>query len=910
MSEDISVEDVLMHFGVKGMRWGVINEDDFVGESLTSLEKSVLEKSGVSKSDSEGLNSKYGPESNTLSKPRGFTPNQKKLMLVGGIAAAVVGVAVANHYLGNNQVAKTTQEAATEFSKFWSDYSSASRKAMRWSIDDIDKLGGPLNFPKGSIFKRVSNAAEDSIRPGGFFAAFKDDDVNRYKAVLPTFWKRWGESTSDSGFVVSLKNNSEIKIPSVREAFDIWEKLIADDPKSAVSMNLLMRNSPLAPRDIALKTFGDLGTTWRERDMNDVTRRYFDAVKKAGYNALIDHNDVGKLADAPIRFLDGTLFDISGHEELTSDLIKTAQETIVRISHGIQFPFDQAQLSEILERVRMSQDISVEDVLIHFGVKGMKWGIRKGEIMPTDTTFGVRTHREIVLTKKLKNGGELNVIEKGFEDKNKVSQWLMSKSKLYQKNRANVHEFILKDKQGVDVGQATFFEDPKRSSMYLADIKIGPDHRRKGYAKATLQAGIAYAKEKQYSEINMISTPMGAPLYTSLGFKQLDGSPIDINSEVVNNRGSGWSEYTMKLSYDNVKHLDTNTSVDRFAELIVQYVNADPVLNRSETDKEATNMTDDTIEHFGVKGMKWGVTRKELVTQGYVGAVQSKHDRVNAQRQAEGKTELNSFGFPKRNTAKKSHETIIPASDSDIKSARAKQPAAEKKVLDAKRDVKSAKKTKSPELPKIKEKYDSAWDEYKKISDIANQETSSEKKESDEMENLLGTRPKKGAVHMDNSEDFLVQYDDSDVDDVLMHFGVKGMRWGHRRAEGELSPRQKNRELNKQFARDESARIIAKSKTEKNPVLAARARVYTGANHTRLKTAKEEYKKEKPQVGSKEARKKLDVVKRETLADYKKSKEHADGQELVDAIFKSFAGLAPTNEFEREFALQRKYRDY
>ena len=68
-------------------------------------------------------------------------------------------------------------------------------------------------------------------------------------------------------------------------------------------------------------------------------------------------------------------------------------------------------------------------------------------------------------------------------------------------------------------------------------------------------------------------------------------------------------------------------------------------------------MTDiDTVsflEHHGVKGMKWGVTRKELLTKGYVGSVQAKHDRVNAERRAAGKSELNSLGFPKKSMSEK-----------------------------------------------------------------------------------------------------------------------------------------------------------------------------------------------------------------------------------------------------------------
>ena len=169
----------------------------------------------------------------------------------------------------------------------------------------------------------------------------------------------------------------------------------------------------------------------------------------------------------------------------------------------------------------------------------------------------------------------------------------------------------------------------------------------------------------------------------------------------------------------------------------------------------------------------------------------------------------------------------------------------------------------------------------------------------------------------------LTDFELDDVVNELKHYGVKGMKWGQRKASddgggSETAPptrrqarkeaRQKNRDLNKQSERANAARIIEKSKAEPNAVEAARMRVYSGANNTRLSEAREKYKTEKTELGSVEAKRNLDRVKRDLDDDYKKAQEPKDAAEFVNRLLDSMANVAP-NEFARDAEMYRIYRN-
>lgn len=160
-----------------------------------------------------------------------------------------------------------------------------------------------------------------------------------------------------------------------------------------------------------------------------------------------------------------------------------------------------------------------------------------------------------------------------------------------------------------------------------------------------------------------------------------------------------------------------------------------------------------------------------------------------------------------------------------------------------------------------------------------------------------------------SEEDFLSHIDatpDMTEDEFLEHFGVKGMRWGQRKAEGSGSGgsdaggggrrpkltadgREKKsgkelRALNKESAK----RDVAKNDAD---IDAARTRIASGENRKAYLEAKARYKSDKHVIGRREAAKAYQAVKDKNLEDYNKSQEAKSGRETVGAVIGTVAGL-------------------
>ncbi len=227
----------------------------------------------------------------------------------------------------------------------------------------------------------MSTVKETDIRPGGFFAAFDKADVERYKGVLPSYWKQWGYNT-DSGYLTQLKSNTGVKAPSGKESIKIYRDIL-EKSSSKGGLHYLMSREDFAKETSeaqsrildgwARETFAGFSQSWANGlDQNKEVQTYFNEVKARGFNALIDFNDSGNLAKTPVRLLQGSDFTVAGHIPVSKDEIKAAAKKIKPlVMHALQRDSD--SLFHILTKGRPS----VEEALAHFGVKGMKWGRAK-----------------------------------------------------------------------------------------------------------------------------------------------------------------------------------------------------------------------------------------------------------------------------------------------------------------------------------------------------------------------------------------------------------------------------------------------------------------------------------------------------------------------------------------------------
>jgi hypothetical protein len=369
-------EDFLEHYGVKGMRWGVRKDRDGSGrryspdtkdfnnsKRISKEDKKFLNDLGLTAADSENLAKKYGPPGagktkGAKSEKEGFrlTDKQKDYLVLGAkIAAIASAVYVVNKYGQKVAVDKFVgKDADKNLKDFWKHYSFKTKDNKLKLLDDDT----PVSLDAGTILNRISSVKETSLTKGfdgeysnQVFASYDPDDVQRYKAALPIFWQHWGvENPDGGGYVVNIAAKKALKAPSPKETFEIFKK------------ELEREGSPLEAYDVFFNgnkeaAFFAFANQWNQ-PKNDAVEGFQKTVKKLGYNALVDINDAGGLSKSPLLVLDASSnLKISGHDTLTLDEIKTAQKNVKKVIHSM--------LS------------GTDDFLAHYGVKGMKWGVRR-----------------------------------------------------------------------------------------------------------------------------------------------------------------------------------------------------------------------------------------------------------------------------------------------------------------------------------------------------------------------------------------------------------------------------------------------------------------------------------------------------------------------------------------------------
>jgi len=127
------------------------------------------------------------------------------------------------------------------------------------------------------------------------------------------------------------------------------------------------------------------------------------------------------------------------------------------------------------------------------------------------------------------------------------------------------------------------------------------------------------------------------------------------------------------------------------------------------------------------------------------------------------------------------------------------------------------------------------------------------------------------------------------LDEYLEQAGVKGMKWGRRKATSDSDAPTKTRSelrgLNK-------ASRKADNVTRNAEIDGARERFNSGTARSDYKSAKATYKSQKQVVGSREAKKAFQKVKDKNFADYDKSQEVKAGKETAIVAVAAVAAFA------------------
>lgn len=203
------------------------------------------------------------------------------------------------------------------------------------------------------------------------------------------------------------------------------------------------------------------------------------------------------------------------------------------------------------------------DSVQHFGVKGMKWGQRKSS-KPAIEVKGLGPDKIVRTTK---NGEELTITK---DPPSSIVKFLAKVNPKIGENYNKGAFLTIKTSDGKKVGDA-MVEKKGDDELNLVWLGIKSSARGRGYGSAVMDASIEFGKQSGLKKLTL-EVPGNAPdarhIYEKRGFKVVK-EPSSAEAKL----DSVWGGLThMVYDFDEAKHADT----EQF------------------------------LEHFGIKGMKWG----------------------------------------------------------------------------------------------------------------------------------------------------------------------------------------------------------------------------------------------------------------------------------------------------------------
>lgn len=258
----------------------------------------------------------------------------------------------------------------------------------------------------------------------------------------------------------------------------------------------------------------------------------------------------------------------------------------------------EAEFGDLLDKlVEYIPHMPEEDVVEHFGVKGMKWGVRKasepgGKTKGSSLLVGLGPDK---VSRKTPSGEVITLTK----DPPIPIARLLSKISSKSIDKYNNGAFItIRDGSGKKVGEAQV-EKRSDDELNLLWLGINNDSRGKGYATQAMKAAEEFGRSAGFKKLTL-EVPGDAPdalhIYTKLGFKNLGPTEGSIKDDF-------WGGLTnMEYVFDDVKHSDI-------------------VLVHS---SEVVWVPEESLAHFGVKGMRWGKRKTESSSE--------KTPRTNAQK--------------------------------------------------------------------------------------------------------------------------------------------------------------------------------------------------------------------------------------------------------------------------------------
>lgn len=273
----------LYHHGIKGMKWGVRrfqNKDGSYTNAGKRRRKFADTKTGLNKELSEDgkkksqhrilLENKYRKEG--YSKEEAVAAAERRIKIEKAVAiTAGVTVVAATAYVARN----------------------------KYLADHCDQI-----LKAGTQFHNLDRSANP--RPGEhLYVNYRKNDVNYFRGHFAINKMRTSETGNAFNHVVTAKE--DVKIPSLKTRQSTFKQLFDNDPEFRAAFNKHSRSGEgnMSSKKVYKKMWQKFGDK-DDPEFNVAKRKYFDALRKKGYEAIVDEWDTSPgvfRSDAPLILL-------------------------------------------------------------------------------------------------------------------------------------------------------------------------------------------------------------------------------------------------------------------------------------------------------------------------------------------------------------------------------------------------------------------------------------------------------------------------------------------------------------------------------------------------------------------------------------------------------------------------------
>lgn len=370
--------DELMHYGKKGMRWGVVNEDDTIGSAGKGKTKTESAEIIKAREMVEQNRKKVKVANQKLNKETGYgmlIPSEKTFKAVTSasleykyskqdLTSAKILDRLKTKEKSNAQLSmeeKYKQKGMSNDEAAVAAYQNIRTKkiltvvggvaltaAAGYAVYKIHDARVDKIIKSGTLLQHISPDSTTGIRDAFYSSSNKLDKI-KYRGLYGSQITQASKFFGGNAFSKEVHVLSDIKQASYKNAQDTLSELIKNDKEfaKAVKDKMQLGNSVLDSRYMLRMTaaqnslakgvvdknvYGMFNASLVDHspDMQKLTDTYFEALSKKGYNAIRDVNDVKysgyKSINPIIAFNTKGLVDVVDVKQLTDNEISKAKK--------------------------------------------------------------------------------------------------------------------------------------------------------------------------------------------------------------------------------------------------------------------------------------------------------------------------------------------------------------------------------------------------------------------------------------------------------------------------------------------------------------------------------------------------------------------------------------------------------